>query len=43
MFLTFNKKQWNAVKNCELNKVNWRLINVKDDDIFIFDLFKKKK
>ena len=42
MFLTFNKKQWNAIKNSELNKVNWRLINVQDDDIFIFDLFSKK-
>ena len=42
MFLTFNKKSWNAVKNSELNKVNWRLINTKDDDIFIFDLFSKK-
>ena len=42
MFLTFNKKKWNAIKNSELNKVNWRLINVQDDDIFIFDLFSKK-
>ena len=41
MFLTFNKKPWNAIKNSELNKVNWRLINTKDDDIFIFDLFSK--
>ena len=29
-------------QNSELNKVNWRLINTKDDDIFIFDLFSKK-
>ena len=42
MFLTFNKKPWNAIKNSELNKANWRLINTKDDDIFIFDLFSKK-
>ena len=42
MFLTFNKKSWNSIKNSELNNVNWRLINFQDDDIFIFDLFSKK-
>ena len=33
---------WKAIKESELNKVNWRLINTKDDNIFIFDLFSKK-
>ena len=42
MFLTFNMKSWNAIKEPELNKANWRLINTKDDDIFIFDLYSKK-
>ena len=42
MFLTYNKMPWKAIKESELNKVNWRLINTKDDNIFIFDLFSKK-
>ena len=42
MFLTFNKKSWKAVQKSEMNKIPWREINVRDDDIFLFDLFSKK-
>ena len=42
MFLTVNMKSWNALKEPELNNANWRLINTKDDEIFIFDLYSKK-
>ena len=42
MFISFNKKSFNAVKESDINKVSWREINVKDDDIFIIDLFSKK-
>ena len=42
MFLTFNKKSWKGILISEINKTPWREINVRDDDIFIFDLFSKK-
>ena len=42
MFLTFNKKSWNAIQKSEVGKISWREINVRDDDIFLFDLFSKK-
>ena len=42
MFLTFNKKSWIGIPKSEINKIPWREINVRDDDIFILDLFSKK-
>ena len=42
MFLTFNKESWKSVQKSEVNKTPWHEINVKDDDIFLFDLFSKK-